>query len=166
MGRQGQAEIARAEAIDPMIADSHLASQLLLWSAYEGYQNEAAVRELLLAQKLDPNAGRPPLAVMYGHMGLMDLALRELEAARQVDPTSELVKNGFVLIWSLARIGRNGRRFAQLFLTPIAAITGPITAGISCQRDVSTRRSRPSTPSSRQSTGPPSLLNNRASSWR
>src|SRR6476620_8721292 len=96
-------EIARAEAIDPMIADSHLASQLLLWSAYEGYQNEAAVRELLLAQKLDPNVGHPSLAVMYAHMGLVDAAVHELDVARQVDPTSELVKNGSVLIWWLSQ---------------------------------------------------------------
>ena len=56
--------------------------------SYEGFQNEAAVRELLLAQQLNPNTGHADLAAMYGHMGLENSASRELQRASEIDPTS------------------------------------------------------------------------------
>jgi TolB-like protein len=85
-------EINRAQALDPQVAEIHLARQVLLFSTYESYQGEAAVREVFLAQQLNPNAGHGELAFLYIHLGLEDLAARELQRASEIDPTSEFVK--------------------------------------------------------------------------
>jgi serine/threonine protein kinase/tetratricopeptide (TPR) repeat protein len=87
-----QQEIRRAEYLDPALAETHLARSLMLWSAYEGFQTDAAIRELLSAQQLNPNVGHAELAALYGHVGLEDLAVRELARATEIDPTSEFVK--------------------------------------------------------------------------
>src|SRR5260370_1154446 len=82
-------EIGRAQALDPQLAETHLARYQLLFSVYEGYQCEAAIRELLSAQQLNPNIGHAELGYLYLHLGLEDLAARELQRALNIDPTSE-----------------------------------------------------------------------------
>jgi tetratricopeptide (TPR) repeat protein len=66
---------------------------MLVWSAYEGYQNEAAIRELLLAKELNPNLSGADLPAIYGHIGLEDEASRELHRALDIDPTSQSLKD-------------------------------------------------------------------------
>lgn len=90
-------EIARSEELDPSLSEAHVANGLLLWSGYDGFQNEAAVRELLLAQQLNPSVGHGELAATYQHMGLENLAERELQLALEIDPTSQN-KNELTLI--------------------------------------------------------------------
>ena len=85
-------EINRAQMLDPQLAETHLASSQMLFSEYEGYQGEAAIRELLSAQQLNPNIGHGELGYLYIHLGLEDLAQRELEHALEIDPTSEFAK--------------------------------------------------------------------------
>jgi serine/threonine protein kinase len=85
-------EFNRAQTLDPQLAEPHLARYVLLFSASEGYQGEAAVREVLLAQQLNPNVGHAELAYLYTHLGLEDFAARELRRASEIDPTSEFVK--------------------------------------------------------------------------
>ncbi len=85
-------EINRAEALDPQLAETHVARHYILRSAYEGWQIEAAIRELLLAQQLNPNAGSDQLGILYLHLGLEDLSDRELQRALDIDPTSENAK--------------------------------------------------------------------------
>jgi tetratricopeptide (TPR) repeat protein len=85
-------EINRADALDPQLAETHVARHYLLGSAYEGWQTEAAVRELLLAQQLNPNVGYVELGSTYYHLGLEDLGDRAYERALDIDPTSEHVK--------------------------------------------------------------------------
>ncbi len=82
-------EINRAQELDPQLAGTHLARFQLLYSQFEGYQGEAAVREVLLANQLNPNVGHVELAYLYSHLGLEDLAARELARAFEIDPTSE-----------------------------------------------------------------------------
>ena len=67
-------EIDRAQELDPQLAETHLARFQLLYSQFEGYQAEAAAREALLANQLNPNVGHGELAYMYNHLGLEDLA--------------------------------------------------------------------------------------------
>jgi TolB-like protein len=86
-------EINRAQALDPKLAETHLARQVLLYSRYEGFQSEAAVRELLLAQQLNPIVGDAQLGYVYTHLGLEDLAARALERALEIDPTSQFAKD-------------------------------------------------------------------------
>ena len=85
-------EINRADALDPQLAETHVARHYLLGSAYEGWQTEAAVRELLLAQQLNPNVGHVELGSIYYHLGLEDLGDRAYQRALDIDPTSEHVK--------------------------------------------------------------------------
>jgi len=89
-------EISRAQALDPQLAEIHLARHLVLWGAYEGHQTEAAIRELLLAQQLNPNIGHAELAHLSAHLGLEDLAAREYQRALEIDPTSEFIKRAIV----------------------------------------------------------------------
>jgi serine/threonine-protein kinase len=90
-------EIDRAQELDPQLAETHLVRYRLLYSEFEGYQAEAATREVLLAVKLNPNVGHTELAYMYSHLGLEDLTVRELDRAQQIDPTSFGLKNGKLL---------------------------------------------------------------------
>jgi DNA-binding winged helix-turn-helix (wHTH) protein/TolB-like protein len=85
-------EINRADALDPQLAETHVARHYLLGSAYEGWQTEAAVRELLQAQRLNPNVGHVELGSIYYHIGLEDLGDRAYQRALDIDPTSEHVK--------------------------------------------------------------------------
>ena len=88
-----KAEIKRSQEIGPDIAETHLARALLLWSAYEGFKNDAAMRELLLAKQLNPNSSHGELAALYGHVGLDDLATREVQRGLEIDPTSQSFKD-------------------------------------------------------------------------
>ena len=86
-------EIERSQELGPNLAETHLAKALLLWSAYDGYQNEAAIRELLLAKLLNPNVANGQLAATYAHIGLEDIAARELQRDLAIDPTSQSLKD-------------------------------------------------------------------------
>ncbi len=94
-------EIHRAQELDPQLAETHLARFQLLYSEYEGYQGEAAVREVRLANQLNPNVGHGELAYLYTHLGLEDFAKRELELALEVDPTSDALKSTRLLIYEV-----------------------------------------------------------------
>ena len=86
-------EINRSKELSPEVAETHLANALLLWSAYEGYQNDAAIRELLVARQLNPNSSHGELAPIFEHIGLEDQATKELQRALDVDPTSQSLKD-------------------------------------------------------------------------
>lgn len=96
-------EINRADALDAQLAETHVARHWLLVSAYEGWQTEAAVRELLLAQKLNPNVGHGELGGVYYHLGLEDLGDRAYRRALEIDPTSEYVKQMIFAHYALVR---------------------------------------------------------------
>jgi len=85
-------EIKRSQELNPQLAETHLANGLLLFTAYEGFQNDAAIREFLLAKQLNPNSSHGELAAIYGHIGLEDLASHESQRAQDIDPTSESLK--------------------------------------------------------------------------
>ncbi len=91
-------EIKRSQELGRELAETHLANAMLLWSAYEGFQNDAAIRELLLAKQLNPNSSHGELAAIYQHIGLEDQASRELQRALDIDPTSQSLKD---LTWIL-----------------------------------------------------------------
>jgi eukaryotic-like serine/threonine-protein kinase len=94
-------EIDRAAALDPQLAETHLARFQLLYSEFEGYQAEAAAREVRLANQLNPNVGHAELAYMSNHLGLEDLAARELARAKEIDPTSINLKDTTILMYEV-----------------------------------------------------------------
>jgi len=112
---RARAEINRAQALDPQLAETHLARSLLLWSAYEGWQIDAAIRELRLAQELDPNVGHATLGSLYQHAGLEDLSAGELKRALETDPTSEFVKHMIVGMSLMVKKYEEGFAASQRF---------------------------------------------------
>jgi len=86
-------EVGRSQKLDSNLAETHLANAMLLWSGYDGFQNDAAIRELLLAKQLNPNSGHGELAAIYQHIGLEDEASHELQRALDIDPTSQSLKD-------------------------------------------------------------------------
>src|SRR6185436_14722862 len=85
-------EINQAQALDSQLAEIHLARFQLLFSINEGYQGESAIREVLLAQQLNPNVGHGELAFLFLHLGLEEPAAREIKRGLEIDPTSEFVR--------------------------------------------------------------------------
>jgi TolB-like protein len=94
-------EINRAQELDPNLAETHLVRFQLLYSEFEGYQPEAAVREAQLANRLDPSVGHTELSYLYQHLGLEDLAVRELARAYDIDPTSDSLKASFRTLYEV-----------------------------------------------------------------
>ena len=96
-----QDAINRADAIDPQLPETHLARAQVLFSDLSGYQAAAAIREVLAAQRLDPNIGHRDLAGLYNHIGLEDLAEREFQMAFEIDPTSKILAGEYVSYYNL-----------------------------------------------------------------
>jgi serine/threonine protein kinase len=96
----GKRELELAERLDPQLAEIHVARSVILWSQYEGYQFEAAIRALRRAQQLDPRAGHLELAEFYGHLGFTEWQ-GEIERALELDPASELIKEQVVSLYHI-----------------------------------------------------------------
>jgi len=94
IGRARQ-ELSQAETLDPQLAEVHVVRYDILWSAYEGFNVEGAIRELQLALQLNPNSSpaHGELGILYSHLGLEEPALRELQRTLELDPTSEMYQN-------------------------------------------------------------------------
>jgi TolB-like protein len=65
------------------------------------FQNEAALRELLLAKQLNPGVGDELLAVISEHLGLVHLSDREMKLALDIDPTSRQAQDLPLTLYSL-----------------------------------------------------------------
>ncbi|MEN3336404.1 MAG: eukaryotic-like serine/threonine-protein kinase [Acidobacteriota bacterium] len=117
--QRAREEINRAQALDPQLAETHLARFQLLYSEFEGYQAEAAAREALEANRLNPNVGHWELAYMFNHLGLEEQAARELARGLAIDPTSDALRQTKLLMYEVQSrlddfaadpsVGRDGR---------------------------------------------------------
>ena len=97
-------ELSVAERLDPQLPEVHVARCFILWSHFEGWQTEAAIREARYAKQLDPSIPNQVLAAIYYHIGLEELSIREYESALEQDPTSDTVKRSYLFCFShLAR---------------------------------------------------------------
>jgi tetratricopeptide (TPR) repeat protein len=54
-----------------------------------------------LANQLNPNVGHSELTYLYQHLGLEDLAVRELARAFEIDPTSDELKSSTVTLYEV-----------------------------------------------------------------
>jgi tetratricopeptide (TPR) repeat protein len=81
-------EIDRCTELDPNLAEPHIAKGLLYWSGFGGHNVESAIKELRLAEQLDPNYSGADLAALYAHAGLEKQADDEFRRAVSIDPTS------------------------------------------------------------------------------
>jgi TolB-like protein/Flp pilus assembly protein TadD len=88
--------LARADALDSELAESHLVRYELAWSADEGFQIDRAIQELRLAQQLNPSIGHEHLGILLAHLGLEEPALRELKRAIEIDPQNEIAQSRLI----------------------------------------------------------------------
>jgi serine/threonine protein kinase/TolB-like protein len=92
-----QREISRVDSLDSKLAETNIARMTLLSGSRSGYQWEAAIREGLVAEEIDPNVGHVNLADAYYHVGLEEQADREFSKALETDPTSQFIQNEYIL---------------------------------------------------------------------
>lgn len=91
-------ELDMAEKLDPELAIVHVARHVILWSQYEGFQTEAAIRGLLRAQELDPSVGHVELGALYAHLGL-DKWKAEMKLAQEYQPANRAVSEYTLLFY-------------------------------------------------------------------
>ncbi|MGH9956075.1 MAG: protein kinase domain-containing protein [Pyrinomonadaceae bacterium] len=82
--------VEQALSLDPDLAEAHLARGRLLWTPSNHFPHDKAIQEYLRALALNPNLdeARNQLAVVYGHVGLLDEAHQELERAVAINPSN------------------------------------------------------------------------------
>ena len=91
-------ELSVAERLDPRLPEVHVARCFILWSHFENWQTEAAIREARLAKELDPSNTNQVLGAIYYHIGLEEQGIAEFESALQRDPTSDSIKRGYIFL--------------------------------------------------------------------
>jgi tetratricopeptide (TPR) repeat protein len=83
------AEIEKALSLDRNLGEAHLARGDLMWTLSNHFPHEQAVKEYRLALEANPNLAEAHVALgrLYMHIGLLDKALAELNAALRLDPS-------------------------------------------------------------------------------
>jgi TolB-like protein len=118
--------LVKAQALDPELPQAHIVAHEIAWSRYGGFDIETAIRELRMAQELDPAV--PPLALgnLYAHLGLAPQSNQALERAFQIDPFATVVRNriieAHVLLGQYPEAVAATGRFKQFTLTNRLAI--------------------------------------------
>ena len=86
--------VEKALSLDPDSAEAHLARGRLLWTPSNQFPHDKAIQEYRRALELDPSLdeARNQLALVYGHVGLLDEALGELDKAVATNPSNALAR--------------------------------------------------------------------------
>jgi TolB-like protein/Flp pilus assembly protein TadD len=86
--------VEKALALDPDLADAHLARGRLLWTPANHFPHDKAIQEYRRALDLNPSLdeARNQLALVYGHVGLLEEALQELDKAVATNPSNNLAR--------------------------------------------------------------------------
>ena len=86
--------VQKALTLDPDLAEAHLARGRLLWTPSNHFPHDKAIQEYRRALALNPNLdeARNQLALVYGHVGLLDEARHELEEALAINPSNNLAR--------------------------------------------------------------------------
>lgn len=86
--------VEKALALDPDLAEAHLARGRLLWTPSNNFPHDQAIKEYRRALELNPNLdeARNQLALVYGHIGLLDESLGELEKAVSINPSNTVAR--------------------------------------------------------------------------
>src|SRR6185369_6366297 len=86
--------VEKALALDPDLAEAYLARGRLLWTPANHFPHDKAIQEYRRALALNPSLdeARNQLAVVLGHVGLLDEALSELDKALAANPSNNLAR--------------------------------------------------------------------------
>jgi len=86
--------VEKALALDPELAEAYLARGRLLWTPSNHFPHDQAIQEYRRALALNPSLdeARNQLAVVLGHVGLVDEALAELDQALKTNPGNTLAR--------------------------------------------------------------------------
>jgi TolB-like protein/Flp pilus assembly protein TadD len=86
--------VEKALFLEPDLAEAYLARGRLLWTPSNHFPHDKVIQEYRRALALNPNLdeARNQLALVYGHVGLFDEALRQLEKAFAVNPSNMLAR--------------------------------------------------------------------------
>jgi eukaryotic-like serine/threonine-protein kinase len=82
--------VEKALALDPDLPEAYLARGRLLWTPSNHFPHDKAIQEYRRALALNPSLdeARNQLAVILGHVGLLDEALEELNKALAANPNN------------------------------------------------------------------------------
>jgi serine/threonine-protein kinase len=122
---RAKASLARAEALDAQLAETHLVRYELAWSAFEKFDIDRAIEELQLAQKLNPSVGHEHLGILLAHLGLEEPAIREIRRAVEIDPQSDIARSRLVESYDLVVRPNEALRENERLFGPSNALTPP-----------------------------------------
>jgi eukaryotic-like serine/threonine-protein kinase len=117
----------KAVSLDPEEAMGYFARGRLLWTPSNRFPHERAIHEYRRALALNPNLAdaRAQLSLTYNHIGLLDEALREANAAAEINPADTLPR--VVIGQALLYKGENEKALAVWTQNPqeaYASVTG------------------------------------------
>lgn len=86
--------VEKALTLDPDLGEAHLARGRLLWTPSHNFPHDKAIQEYRRALGLNPSLdeARNQLALVYGHVGLLDEALQELDQAIAINPGNTVAR--------------------------------------------------------------------------
>ena len=86
--------VEKALALDPELPEAYLARGRLLWTPSNHFPHDKAIQEYRRALALNPSLdeARNQLALVLGHVGLLDEALVELDQALKTNPGNTLAR--------------------------------------------------------------------------
>lgn len=86
--------VEKAVALDPDLAEAHLARGFLLWTPSNHFPHEQAIQEYRRALAVNSNLDEAhhQLGIIYLHLGLFDKALEESQKALAINPSHTLAR--------------------------------------------------------------------------
>ena len=94
LSEDAEVTVAKALALNPDLAEAHLARGHILWTHMKGFPHEQAIQSFKRAIALNPqlDEAHHQLALVYLHIGLSDKASAELEKTLTINPNNTLAR--------------------------------------------------------------------------
>ena len=89
-GEKAFVAVEKALALNPDLAEAHLWRGRLIWTHDNNFPHETAMESYRRALALNPNLDEAhhQLAIVYGHIGLLDEAIEELQKTLAINPSN------------------------------------------------------------------------------